>query len=284
MDFNHKDNGNCAEHGNSMDTSVDIDSQNSINEERPLEKADMDTADPAGQHNSSIDAEDSMNDVPPENTAGSADGSAGSSNSHAADSVSAHVPNPANSPGPRDNGSHDISNSRYNPYGSYNGNSNYGFDGQRNGNQNRNAFGANGSMGSSPYGYRCSPPYAMPGQKLANAAMVLGIISVLSTILMTIYIPLILGSTAVILAILSKGTKPRMAGQAMTGLICGISGLAMNLGILVTSLSFIFSNPELLQDAARIYDTQFEQIYGESTEDVLGQSLEDMINETFGLE
>ena len=32
---------------------------------------------------------------------------------------------------------------------------------------------------------------------------------------------------------------------------------------LVTSLSFIFSNPELLQDAARIYDTQFEQIYGD---------------------
>ncbi len=161
----------------------------------------------------------------------------------------------------------------------YNGNPDYGFDSQRNGSPAGNHFDA-----GRPSGYRYSPPYMAPGQKLANAAMVLGIISILSTILMTIYIPVILGSIAVILAILSKGTKPRMAGQAMTGLICGIGGLIMNLGILVTTLSFIFSHPKLLQDAAKIYDTQFEQIYGESTEDVLGQSLEDMINETFGLE
>ena len=70
----------------------------------------------------------------------------------------------------------------------------------------------------------------------------------------------------------------------MTGLICGAGGLVMNLGILITTLSFIFSHPEILQDAARTYDAQFEQIYGESTEDVLGQSIEDMINETFGFE
>lgn len=151
-------------------------------------------------------------------------------------------------------------------------------------NPNQNPYNANRPMGNSPYGYRYSPPYIMPGQKLANAAMVLGIISILSTILMTIYIPLILGSIAIILAILSKGSKSRMAGQAMTGLICGAGGLVMNLCILITTLSFIFSHPEILQDAARTYDAQFEQIYGESTEDVLGQSIEDMINETFGFE
>lgn len=142
----------------------------------------------------------------------------------------------------------------------------------------------NNNMGNLPYGYQAPPPYAVPGQKLANAAMVLGIISILSTILMTIYIPMILGTIAIILAILSRGLKSHMAGQAMTGLVCGIGGLLMNLGILVSSLMFIFSHPELLQDAARTYDTQFEIIYGESTEDVLGQSLEDWVNETFGLD
>ena len=103
-------------------------------------------------------------------------------------------------------------------------------------NPNQNPYNANRPMGNSPYGYQYSPPYIMPGQKLANAAMVLGIISILSTILMTIYIPLILGSIAIILAILSKGSKSRMAGQAMTGLICGAGGLVMNLGILITTL------------------------------------------------
>ncbi len=141
----------------------------------------------------------------------------------------------------------------------------------------------NNNMGNLPYGRQAPPAYAVPGQKLANAAMILGIISVLSTILMTIYIPMILGTIAIILAILSKGLKSHMAGQAMTGLVCGIGGLLMNLGILISSLMFIFSHPELLQDAARTYDTQFEIIYGESTEDVLGQSLEDWVNETFNL-
>lgn len=114
--------------------------------------------------------------------------------------------------------------------------------------------------------------------------MVLGIISVLSTILMTIYIPMILGTIAIVLALLSKGLQSHMAGQAMTGMVCGIGGLLMNLGILISSLMFIFSHPEILQDAARTYDTQFEIIYGESTEDILGQSLEDWVNETFDLD
>ena len=95
---------------------------------------------------------------------------------------------------------------------------------------------------------------------LTNAAMVLGIISVLSTILMTIYIPMILGTIAIVLALLSKGLQSHMAGQAMTGMVCGIGGLLMNLGILISSLMFIFSHPEILQDAARTYDTQFEII------------------------
>ena len=167
----------------------------------------------------------------------------------------------------------------------YYGNNNYGFNGYGNGQQNMSYPDANHPGGNSSYGCRYSQPYVMPGQKLANAAMILGIISILSTILMTIYIPLILGSIAIILAILSKGSKSHhMAGQAMTGLVCGVGGLVMNLGILITSLMFVFSHPELLQDAAKTYDAQFEQIYGESTEDIFGQSLEDMINETFGLE
>lgn len=157
-------------------------------------------------------------------------------------------------------------------------------DFNNNGNNMNDNQRINNNMGNTPYGYQYSPPYTVPGQKLANAAMVLGIISVLSTILMTVYIPMILGSIAIILAILSKGLKSHMTGQAMTGLICGVGGLIMNLGILISTLMFIFSHPELLQEAAKTYDAQFEAIYGEPTEEMFGQSLEDWVNETFGLE
>lgn len=160
-----------------------------------------------------------------------------------------------------------------------NENNNYNSGNHMNGNHN-----INNNMGNSPYGYPYTPPYIVPGKKLANAAMALGILSIVSTILMTIYIPLILGSIAIVLAILSKGVKPHMVSQAMTGLVCGIGGLIMNIGILAASLMFIFSHPDVLRDAAKTYDAQFERIYGESTEDMLGQSLEDMVNEMFGLE
>lgn len=155
------------------------------------------------------------------------------------------------------------------------------FNNYENGNNNLN-YSQNHS-GNSPYGYPPYPPsYQMPGKGLATAAMILGIISILSTFLMTLYIPMILGSIAIVLAILSKGTKKNMPGQATAGLVCGAGGLVVNVGIFTVAMVFIFTHPEILQDMARTYDAQIEQIYGESTEDMLGQSLEDMINETFG--
>ena len=60
------------------------------------------------------------------------------------------------------------------------------------------------------------------------------------------------------------------------------AAVRLNVGIFTAAMVFIFTHPEFLQDMARTYDAQIEQIYGESTEDILGQSLEDMINETFG--
>lgn len=154
----------------------------------------------------------------------------------------------------------------FNDYGNGNNNMNYG----------------QGSSGNPPYGYPYPPSYRMPGKSLATAAMVLGIISILSTFLMTLYVPMILGSIAIVLAILSKGTKKNMPGQATAGLVCGAGGLVVNVGIFTAAMVFIFTHPEFLQDMARTYDAQIEQIYGESTEEILGQSLEDMINETFG--
>ena len=100
----------------------------------------------------------------------------------------------------------------------HNINNDMGYGGYPN-NSNGN-YGPN-RTGQSPYGYPYPPSYKMPGKSLATASMILGIISILSTILMTLYIPMILGSIAIVLAILSKGSKNNMPGQATAGIVCG---------------------------------------------------------------
>ena len=152
------------------------------------------------------------------------------------------------------------------------------------GNWNNNTDYSQPPSSPPPYGFPYPPSYQMPGKSLATGAMILGIISILFTFLLPIYIPMILGSIAIVLAILSKGTKKNMPGQATAGLVCGAGSLVVNVCMLTVSMVFILSHPEILQDTARAYDTFLEQYYGESTEEMLGQSLEDMINETFGLE
>ena len=163
----------------------------------------------------------------------------------------------------------------------HNINNDMGYGGYPN-NSNGN-YGPN-RTGQSPYGYPYPPSYKMPGKSLATASMILGIISILSTILMTLYIPMILGSIAIVLAILSKGSKNNMPGQATAGIVCGAGGLVVNVGIFTAALVFVFSHPEILQETARTYDTFLEQYYGESTEEMFGQSIEYMSYEPFGRE
>ena len=89
-----------------------------------------------------------------------------------------------------------------------------------------------------PYGFPYPPSYQMPGKSLATGAMILGIISILFTFLLPIYIPMILGSIAIVLAILSKGTKKNMPGQATAGLVCGAGSLVVNVCMLTVSMVF----------------------------------------------
>lgn len=118
-----------------------------------------------------------------------------------------------------------------------------------------------------------------PGSSLAITAMAFGIGSIVSAVMMTLYFPFVLGSLAIVFALLSKGLSPRMGAPARTGIICGFAGLAVNISILVTSVSFVFSNPDLLIEAAQSYDNTIEQMYGAPAEDILGDSMEKMVND-----
>lgn len=153
------------------------------------------------------------------------------------------------------------------------------FNNHSNGYNNSGENNGNNPYGNDPYNRPYTPPAKMPGSGLSNAAMILGIISIVSAVMMTIYFPFILGSVAIVLALLSKGLAPKLARQAKAGIACAIVGLSINLGLLVSSFAYIFANPSLLIDTAQMYDSAIEEMYGIPSEEVFGQSMEDMVND-----
>lgn len=108
-------------------------------------------------------------------------------------------------------------------------------------------------------------PYAEPGSSLANAAMILGIISIIASFTFTVYPAFILGSIAIVLALLSKGSRTGFFQKAKTGIICGAIGLITNTVIVIFSLIFVFTNPE----AREMFDQIFEQQYGMTFEEMM---------------
>lgn len=119
--------------------------------------------------------------------------------------------------------------------------------------------------------------YASPGLAMATAAMFLGFAAMITT--MTVFLPLLLGGLAVILALLSKGYGKKMILQARVGMICGIFGLAVT-GIIIFSLfATLISNPERLIEVGQQYDAMYETYYGQSFESINGYSYEDIMRQ-----
>lgn len=104
-----------------------------------------------------------------------------------------------------------------------------------------------------------------PNQSLYQASMILGVLTIITTVMMTVYIPYILGGLAIILGVLSRGELKSFHKSAKIGITVGAIGLVMNTCMIVTSVHTVFSNP----DAYREFDQTVQQIYGESFEDMV---------------
>lgn len=158
-------------------------------------------------------------------------------------------------------------------------NNNNGYHGP-NGYNNPNGFN-NPNGNPNPYGYQYVPPVKQPGSSLQTAAMVLGILSIVTACIMTVYPPFIFGGLAIIFAILSKGSIAKLQQKAKIGVICSIIGLVLNCFIIAGSFKTIFENPEMTMEVAAMYDDIIEQMYGVPSEDILGESMEDTMAEMF---
>ncbi len=117
-------------------------------------------------------------------------------------------------------------------------------------------------------------PQKNKGEGMATAAMILGIISLVSLLLLRIYIPFLLGGVGIILAVLSKGKAKKMLGRAKAGLICCITGLALDITLCVFSVYLVFALPDILPEMVDEVNKMCEEQYGMTYEELMDEIYE----------
>ncbi|MDE5908473.1 MAG: hypothetical protein K2H52_07035 [Lachnospiraceae bacterium] len=115
-----------------------------------------------------------------------------------------------------------------------------------------------------------------PGQTMAMISLILGIASIVT--LFSIYLPIILGSIAIVLAILSKGYGKKMLTTAKVGVGTAIGGMTLIVAIFgaIISLFLSMTGDELVEFGRQI-DQQFEQQTGMDIEKLTGTSYEEIM-------
>lgn len=117
-----------------------------------------------------------------------------------------------------------------------------------------------------------------PGQAMAMTSLVLGIASIVT--LFSIYLPIILGSIAIVLAILSKGYGKKMLATAKAGVGAAIGGMALIIAIFGSVISlFLSMTGDELVEFGRQVDKQFEQQTGMDIEELTGTSYEEIMQQ-----
>lgn len=138
-------------------------------------------------------------------------------------------------------------------------------------------FNDNQQMPPQENNYYNNSSFRNPGMAMATASLFLGLASFFMS--MTVLFSLILGGLAILFALLSKGYGKKMITQAKIGFICGIGGLGTTFFLIVSSVSMLLANPDMLVEIGRQYDTAIEEVYGQPTEELYGTSFEDMMTE-----
>lgn len=151
-----------------------------------------------------------------------------------------------------------------NPYGAPNSpqNQNLNSYGMPNNAQNQNV-NPYGSPNGTPYN-NYQPVQKSPADGLITATLALGIATIVSAILGTVYFPFILGGICIVLALLSKGYDEKMSSKPKIGIICSVVGLVLNVLVVSTSVYKVFTDEQTFNQFDRIY----EQMYGESFRDM----------------
>lgn len=101
------------------------------------------------------------------------------------------------------------------------------------------------------------------GEGLAMAAMILGVLSAVMAVTLTIYPAFVFGSIAIVLALLSKGRAPKLVSKAKISIICATAGILFTGSVCVTTVQSVREHPELLEEALDNFEKQYGVSYGE---------------------
>lgn len=124
---------------------------------------------------------------------------------------------------------------------------------------------------NNPYTNNGYPPAPSrpSGDGLATAAMILGILSIVTAMTFTIYPSLILGSIGIVLALLSKGRAPKLVSKAKIGTTCAMAGILFTGLVCVAMIKMVHDDPVILEQAL----DNIEQQYGVSYKELINTML-----------
>lgn len=109
---------------------------------------------------------------------------------------------------------------------------------------------------------------------MATVSQVCGIIAVISVFTLMIYPALILGSLAIILGLLSRGSRKRLPAKAKTGVVTGAVAVGVNLALIALTLFIIFSDGPM----KRQLNATCKQVYGQTFDDMLQDAMDGELN------
>ena len=99
---------------------------------------------------------------------------------------------------------------------------------------------------------------------MAKAASTVGIIAVISIFTMLLYPAIVLGATAIILALLSRDKDGKMHDKAKGAITAGVVALVADSAVIILAMTLLFSNGSFKQ---QINDS-FKQTYGQTFDDM----------------
>ena len=119
--------------------------------------------------------------------------------------------------------------------------------------------------------YKSSAPTdSRPTNQFAVASLAMGILTIVTTVLCTVFLPFLFSGLSIIFAVLSKGRNKNMEINARTGIITSLIGFFLNIIIVAGSFNLVFTVPEYKEQLNQVY----EQVYGESFDEVWKDTIE----------
>ena len=121
------------------------------------------------------------------------------------------------------------------------------------------------NSGEMPFGNQARMHMRKPVNYFEVAAWACGVASIFTCL--TIYGPFVLGSLAILFALLSRGGQMTMSKKARKGLILGIAGMILTVIIFVAAWQFALKEYGSIEGVVRafcdMYGYDFEELYGE---------------------